>query len=242
MDFTDEGKIQATRGLYRLFCMNYYTHLETKVEDVKYFLDNGAYLTGFLTRKGLPIHYAIFYQCSPTIIQLLKEYGGIDMNYKVMYSEWFDVKGAAWIQKHIYRYHTILNILLIYYHRSIGSGQPENDIIDKLIKEKQIHKTKFRVKQMKRIHEIVLGKIVEYCRILDIHIDELKSMKETLPNNLKVHDNIPITHEYLCCWNFIKNQQRLDENKKQWCPYIYKKSESGEELYEKNPDFFEVYE
>jgi hypothetical protein len=241
---TEEERIKATRGLFRLMYINFCKSYETKAHDVKYFLDKGAYVTGIETRWGLPIHMALYFNCDPDVIQILKDYGGIDKNYKKIYGEWFYVKGAAQIDEHIYRYYTILNILIIKYHWHTKSNTVTNRIIDLLNKQKYI-KTKFRVKdkKYKRINIVRFFKFSKICKILDVDIKELKNMEEELPIDLQTNDSEYEYFDEMYDWRNYKYLREIDGDKKQWCPfrkteYKYKSEfEFESEYYEKNPNF-----
>jgi hypothetical protein len=237
MDFTDEKRNQATRGLYRLLIMNYNKRVETNIEDVRYFLDNGAYLTNIITPYGIPIHYALTRKVSPNIIQLIKDYGGADFEFKSIYHEWFEVRCSTFIDEPIFRYYSIYNNLLLLYHDAINSHKLTNKILDELNKQKLI-KTKSRLKPHKNpiIYQPFYNLLIEYCKVLGIDIEILKTIDEELPSSFRYIDKIVYnTNIYE-----FKSNIKLDEHKKQWCPYKFTESKSGEKSYEKNPEFFEA--
>ena len=77
--YTYKERNKATKELYKIL----YTEKEnTKLEDVKKCVEDGAHLTGIRLSYGIPLLYAIKQSCTSDIITYLVEKGGIDWNYK----------------------------------------------------------------------------------------------------------------------------------------------------------------
>lgn len=170
---------EATRDLYKLL----YTEQEnTKYEDVKQCIDRGAKLRDIEAFYGSPLIYAMRLGCDISIIKLIIDSGGADMNYKSgQIDEVFitdpNKMGVVLLGEDYIECLSIHNILLYKYCLATGSANITNQIVDELYKQGIIKTVVYDQDTPDYFHEYRYTYLKECCELLNIDIDTLKGAK-----------------------------------------------------------------
>ena len=205
---------EATRELYKLFEENTRNSENVTYDKVKKLIDAGTKLTGIEVYGGLPIMYALHYQYDISIIRLLAESGGVDMNYKsaiwgsidycfrycykhpdnrrecdhnCLYESEEDEPFGTYLQmdESIIEYTSIKNDLIRLYHNAIGSNYVFNTTIKEYYRQGYLRWDDIVLLQDTQIVDEEKYKYVkECCDIFGITIDELKHMEFELPSDM----------------------------------------------------------
>lgn len=188
----------ATRDLYRFI----HTYEEnTLYEDIKDCIQRGAKLVGIEASYGIPLLYAIRSGCDISIIKLLVDSGGYDLNY---YSyEQVEVDLAEYkpndlntdakndrvlirVYSQFLRCMTFQNELLQMYHTSFGSKKLSNKLLIELAKRDcciRMDDLQYVLKDTPEVLEPTYPVLYEYtkqcCELLGISFDSLKTAEET---------------------------------------------------------------
>jgi hypothetical protein len=173
----EDHRNKATKELYKLI---YYEGKNTKIEDVKKCVEDGAYLTGIRTTYGIPLLYAMYKLCSPDIIAYLVEKGGLDWNYKEplraeYYNYHSDIKLIVDID--FITYDSIMNYLI-----DVKYSHNNNPILDNImLKQYKKELPRFQYKKKKPIKNYIMNEddllnisyLKEYCKILNVRYEDI---------------------------------------------------------------------
>lgn len=206
---------EATRELYKLF-EDALSRIDTVTYDkVKKLIDTGARLTGIEVYGGIPILWALKFKYDISIVRLLAESGGIDMDY--ITSEYSSIDyysrycnkhpdnrnecnnncyyksqedepfgHCIQIEKSIIEYVSIKNNLIKLYHDAVGSNYVFNTLIKECYRQGYLYFDEIVILHDTNIIDEQKYKYVEQCcKILNITIDELKHMKLDLPPDMR---------------------------------------------------------
>jgi hypothetical protein len=182
----EEHRIKATRELYKVL---YTEGKNTKLEDVKRCVENGAYLSGIRLSYGIPLLYAIKQSCTSDIIAYLVEKGGLDWDYKEpSITEHYDAPPKKRFVECIdyIVYDSIMNELIRkkYYYTN-----NKHIIQNKILKQYKKERPTFQYFKKKSIKNyvadeediMIITRLKEYCMILNIKYDDLDHRKYVLP-------------------------------------------------------------
>jgi hypothetical protein len=216
---------QATRELYKLFQENTIKHKNVTYDKVKELIDAGARLTGIEVYGGIPIMYALRFKYDISVIRLLAESGGADMNlitpicgsidycfgycdkhpdgdcgYNICYESQDDWPFGYHLQmdENMVELSSIKYILLKLYHQAIGSNYIFNTTIKEYYRQGYLRWDDIVLLQDTNIVDEENYKYLEQCcEIFNITIDELKHMEYELPPDMRDFDSFPyIIHGY----------------------------------------------
>jgi hypothetical protein len=220
---------QATRELYKLFEDRFFEDRSTMLERVTYdkvktLIDAGARLTGIDAIGGISIIWALEFKYDISIIRLLAESGGIDMDYitaicgSIDYYSWHCDKHpdnrnecddncryeseedepfgyCIIIDKRVILYKSIKNSLIKLYHSAIGSNYVFNTLIKECYRQGYSWFNEIVILQDTNIVDEEKYKYVEQCcEIFNITIDELKHMKLDIPPDMRDSHDVPINN------------------------------------------------
>ncbi len=231
---------QATRELYKLF-EDELSRIETVTYDkVKTLIDAGARLTGINAMGGIPIIWALRFKYDISIVRLLAESGGIDMDYITTEYESIDYYSeyclkhpdnrnecdnncryesqeeepfgyCIIIEKSIVVYASIRNYLIKLYHEAIGSNYVFNTLIRECYRQGYMWFNEIVILQDTNIVDEEKYKYVEQCcDIFNITIDELKYMELSIPPDMEDTYDIPINNHTYNYPNCMDRNRDID--------------------------------
>ena len=199
---TQEDK--ATRELYKLL---YIKREKTQYNDVKELINRGARLRNVRSKYGLPICLALNVKCSIDIIQLIKENGGVDFEYKSY--NYIDIGDAYYTTDKIFIQYeinivdcvTIKNELIKIYEYVTGKRNSENTLLQLYSK----HYPEFMYRNIPdynwsendKEQQAAMKYLLDVCAILEINIEDLKTFAYKYPENVTNTKKLPSdSHPY----------------------------------------------
>ena len=212
---------QATRELFKLFEENTRNHENVTYDKVKELIDAGAKLTSIEVYGGIPIMYALRFKYDISIIRLLADSGGADMNlitpicgsidycfdycykhpdnrrecdHNCLYESQDDWPFGYCLQmdENMVELSSIKYILLKLYHDAIGSNYIFNTTIKEYYRQGYLRWDDIVLLSNTNIMDEEKYKYVEQCcEIFNITIDELKHMEYELPSDMRDFDSFP---------------------------------------------------
>ena len=203
----------ATRDLYRII----HTHEEnTRYEDVKDCIDRGAKLVGIEASYGIPLIFAIRSGCDISIIKLLVEFGGCDIEYKTVnwYTVciWKDDDTELLLYKSYLDILSIQNILVRMYHKAIGSSSVINQVSAELFKQGCIETTVYKKDTSERYSQQSYDYVKQCCELVGLDFETLKTKPFELCSDIlgvKESNKIPKDkHPYN--WNYTRDVLNIE--------------------------------
>lgn len=207
----------ATRDLYRLI----YTHEEnTRYEDVKDCLDRGAKLTGIEASYGIPLLFAIRSGCDISIIKLLVDSGGCDLQYTSIDIDsifiWEDEEEGQGVIDASYLYTlSIQNVLIRMYHKAIGTFVSIiNQVVNVLYKQGYIDRIIYEKETPEQIHQPSYEYVKQCCELVGLDFETIKMQQMELRPDIQSFrelDMIPNDkHPYN--WNHTLDVYNIENN------------------------------
>ena len=155
---------EATVALYK--CM-YYNKDKSTLEEVKRYVEAGAYLRDIETLYGPPLLCALENLCRPPILKYLIEKGGIDWSYKkgkyTFYSEIEPTITLVYIT-----YNTIQNELIHLWHFCKGSRKADNQVLLNFYRVNKYPKENWKYKLFRYPVEVDEHYDEDFCREINL--------------------------------------------------------------------------
>ena len=207
----------ATRDLYRFI----YTNDEhTRYEDVKDCIDRGAKLVGIEASYGIPLLFAIRSGCDISIIKLLVDSGGCDLNYETIDIDyifiWEDERDGAGVgvidEAYLYTF-SIQNILVRMYHVAIGKDVIiTNQVVDALYKQGYIERVIYEKETPDQIHQPTYDYIKQCCELIGVDFETIKTQQVELRPDVQSRRELNMIpkdkHPYN--WNYTQDVYNIE--------------------------------
>ena len=165
-------------------------HKYASLEEIRECIENGANLKNIETIYGGIIYLCIYNEICPSILQYLIDNGAKDNCEKGVYFDvWFNNGKQIIDIENVVIYASPLNALVSEYNACVHSGKLAYQIANRVNSlstfELRDDSLKEKISIEKQIDKLNLLK--EYCKIINIHFDDIQTKLLDLPEN--IHDS-----------------------------------------------------
>jgi hypothetical protein len=213
--------IEATREIYRTI---HKYKSETKYEDIERLVNYGAHLSNIPLTHNVPLCFAMANKCSPKIVRLFAEKGGVDHKFRTTYNRGFSIHVEDFQDDFgCVIYSNIWNTLFIMYHTCMRTNEEKNQLCEYFFNNGTFKKKFYfppdtePIINSKILQHIEL--IKEYCNIVNIYEDEIKNGKLEFPDDIfnleQCNDDDESEYEWF--YSDLEKEGYVFVDDEEWC-------------------------